>query len=153
MRTKFLDFDTIIFEKFKDIEKIKKNQLYSIVPPYEFIKNIFKILINKDIDIDNKNIYFEFSKNDMIKKDIKTKINEIIPELRKYYLKCKQNKYLDNLNEKKIITILRQLIKPYDYNIKTKEQYDNGKKFLLYILYKNNFENTIKKIDSIINFD
>ena len=141
MRTKFLDFDTIIFEKFKDIEKIKKNQLYSIVPPYEFIKNIFKILINKDIDIDNKNIYFEFSKND------------IIPELRKYYLKCKQNKYLDNLNEKKIITILRQLIKPYDYNIKTKEQYDNGKKFLLYILYKNNFENTIKKIDSIINFD
>jgi hypothetical protein len=152
MRIKFLELNTVIFEKFKNLEKYKKNQLYSIIPPYEFIKNIFKILINKDIDKD-KNIYFEFSKNDMIKKDIKKKINEIIPELRKYYLKCKQHKYLENLNEKKIITILRQLIKPYDYNIKTKEQYDNGKKFLLYVLYKINCDDTIKKIDSVINFD
>ena len=53
---------------------------------------------------------------------------------------------------KKIITIIRQLIRPYNYCIKTKEKYENGKKYLLYILNKNNFSSNSEK-DYVINFD
>jgi len=59
-----------------------------------------------------------------------------MPELKKYYLKCKHNKYLENLNEKKIITLLRQILKPYDFNLRSIEKYDYNGKFLLYIIEK-----------------
>ena len=97
-------------------------------------------------------IYFEFSKKYLINKNIKEKFEELLPELKKIYLNCKHKKYLENLNEKKIITIIRQLIRPYNYCIHSKEKYENGKKYLLYILNKNNYSSNSKK-EYIINFD
>ena len=64
--------------------------------------------------------------------------------LKLYYLKCKHNKYLDQINEKKLITLFRQILKPYNFKIIAIEKYENSSKYLLYI---------IKKIDSFINFD
>ena len=155
------------FEKFREINNIidnidlfdnyilkknisKKNQLFSKEPPpFELVKKIIYVLINKEL---NKNIYFEFSKKNLVLKKIIEKIGEYVVILKEYYLKCKHEKYLENLNEKKIITLFRQILRPYDYLITSYEKYDNGEKYLLYILEKKK-SITIKKIDSTINFD
>ena len=128
-----------------------KNQLFSKeYPPFDLVKKILYIILNKDITDD---IYFEFNINIMIIKNIIEKINIFIPELKKYYLKCKHQKYLENLNEKKIITIFRQILKPYNFYIKAIEKYENGKKYLLYIIQKNKNIHFIEKDNFIINFD
>ena len=149
-------------DKFKDIDfsfekyilllpiPIKKNQLFANnCPPFELVQKILFIILNKELD---DNIYFEFSRKYLISKKITEKVELYIPELKKYYLKCKYEKYLENLNEKKIITLFRQIIKPYNFDIISTEKYENGEKFLLYII-KKKVKSTLKKIDSVINFD
>lgn len=156
--SKFKEINCILnnidsFEKYslKKENNIKdKNQLFSKdPPPIEIVSKILYTMINKEL---NENIYFEFSRKNLINKKVIEKINEFIPELKKYYLKCKHNKYLENLNDKKIITLFRQILRPYDYNICAIEKYNNGEKFLLYIIQKKK-NLTLKKIDSVINFD
>lgn len=132
----------------KNEEKI--NQLFSKEPPpFNLVQCIFNDLINKSL---NDYIYYEFTIKMMINKNILEKINVYIPELKKYYLKCKHSKYLENLTEKKIVTLYRQILKPYGYSINTFEKYNDGEKYLLYIIDKKQLIG-IKKISSLINFD
>ena len=154
----FRDIDNIIynidsFEKYYLNNKKKKNQLFSKEqPPLELVKKIIFELINKEL---NDNIYYQFSIKNLSNKKIIDKINSYVPELKKYYLKCKHNKYLENLDDKKIITLFRQILRPYDFAINAYEKYDNGHKYLLYVIEKKkNLNNlNIKKINSIVNFD
>lgn len=155
---KFKDINNLIsnfysFEKYilkDDLQISLKNQLFSKeIPPIELVNKILNTIINKDL---NENIYFEFSRKNLVNKKVLDKFNLFIPELKKYYLKCKHNKYLENLDEKKMITIFRQILRPYDYIITAFEKYNNGEKYLLYIIKKKKILN-LKKIDSVINFD
>ena len=152
MTKKFREIDSLIenIDLFKyNNNTVVKNQLFSIEPPpFELVKKIVYTLINKEL---NDKIYYEFSKKNIMKKNIIDKIDEYIILLKDYYLKCKHNKYLENLNEKKIITLFRQILRPYDYSITSYEKYDNGEKYLLYILEKKSIN--LKKIDSTVNFD
>jgi hypothetical protein len=155
---KFKEINNLIdnidsFEKYtfnNDIDNNKTDQLFSKDKiPFEVVNKIIIALINKNLTDD---IYFEFTIKNLIKKIFVEKMNEFIPELKQYYLKCKHDKYLENLNEKKVITILRQILRVYDFSINSIEKYNNGEKFLLYILQKNKSIG-IKKISSLINFD
>jgi hypothetical protein len=142
------------FEKYSLSKCLKnervKNQLFSKEsPPIDLIQKILKKLINKDL---NDNIYYEFSRKNLASKNIIKLIDEFIPELKQYYLKCKHEKYLENLNEKKVITLFRQILKPYDFSIISQEKYENGEKYLLYTIEKKK-KITFKKIESTINFD
>lgn len=138
-----------ILKNNNDINFFLKNQLFSKeIPPIDIVNKILGTIINKEL---NENIYFEFSRKNLLNKKVMDKVNDLIPELKKYYLKCKHTKYLENLNEKKIITIFRQILRPYSYNIKSYEKYNDGEKYLLYIIKKKNMY--FKKIDSTINFD
>ena len=156
--SKFKDINNLIsnfysFEKYilkDDLQISLKNQLFSKeIPPIELVNKILNTIINKDL---NENIYFEFSRKNLVNKKVLDKFNLFIPELKKYYLRCKHNKYLENLDEKKMITIFRQILRPYDYIITAFEKYNNGEKYLLYIIKKKKILN-LKKIDSVINFD
>ncbi len=130
--------------------KSGKNQLFQIVPPLELVNEIMKIFLGENISNPN----YQFTRKMMEEKKIVDKINNYIPELRKYYLKCKQNKYLDNLDCKKCITIFRQLIRIYGYQIHSTEKYQNGSKFLLYKIQNNiNQKNNHKKNNFTIDFD
>ena len=70
---------------------------------------------------------------------------------------CKKKKYLQNLTEKKIITLLRQFIKCYDYVLYSKEKYIQGEKYLTYQLMsadKKSFLKMRKQDDTlIVSFD
>ncbi len=132
--------------------KSSKNQLFHENPPIELVKDIMKIFLGENLN----NPCYQFTRKMLEEKKILEKIENYIPELRKYYLKCKQNKYLDNLDSKKIITIFRQLVRIYGYQVHSTEKYQNGSKFLLYkidkiekiIEQKNN-----KKTNFTVDFD
>ena len=75
---------------------------------------------------------------------------------------CKARTYLNDLNEKNIVTILRQILKHFNYNIISKEKYLRGEKFILYNIIANtdvqedehNVKHLqIKKKSITINFD
>jgi hypothetical protein len=158
MKNKFKDLSKIFtsFEAFEDITNNNeekgnfKNQLFAkINPPFDLVKQIIGLLINYPFD----DIYYEFTKKIISEKKVIDKLEPYIEELKKYYLKCKHIKYLENIDEKKYITILRQILRPYNYFIKAYEKYNNGEKYLLYVIMKNKEENKLKKINSIISFD
>ena len=62
------------------------------------------------------------------------KINQLIPEIEKYYLPCKSKTYLKSINNNSAMTILRQCIRPYEYVIIAREKYINGEKLINYTL-------------------
>jgi len=146
---KYLD-SIILFDEssLKKKENIK-NQLFradiSLEFLIDFIHKLFQIELNTTIN-------YSFSKKTLTTKNIKNIINENMEILKKIYIKCKHKIYLENLNEKKIITLIRQLLRIHKYDLKAKEKYENGKKYLLYTISKK-FENNMKKINSTINFD
>ena len=162
--TRFRDIEEIINsiqdiqQDFLDIQSkiqnpiIKKNQLFSKkIPTFCFVKELLSLITPVDLDT---NINFQFTISTINQKNIVKIIEkDYIFELEKLYLKCKHEKYLHHLNEKKVITIFRQLLKCYDYFITTKEKYNNGKKYLLYTIQKKKGETCLKKINSIMNFD
>ena len=115
------------------------NQLFREIPPYDLVELILKHFIP-----DMNSFNYTFSKQDIIQKNIIMNITQHIETLKTYYLKCKVIKYLSDINEKSIITILRQILKPHGFNIKSKEKYMNEQKFLIYSLYK--LDNTNYKV-------
>jgi hypothetical protein len=106
----------------------KKNQLFRTLPSKEFINEMMEMFLGKN----NIHSYYQFSRKTLEQKNIIEKINLKINELKQYYLKCKHKKYLENLDIKKCITIFRQMIKLENYQLKSMEKYQNGKKYLLY---------------------
>ena len=138
-------FDENLLKKKENI----KNQLFREEVSYDFVIDFINKLFNIEL---NNSINYSFSKKTLITKNIKNIIYENLKRLKKIYIKCKHKIYLENLNEKKIITLIRQLLRTHNFDLKAKEKYENGKKYLLYTISKK-VENNIKKINSIINFD
>ena len=131
------------------VPKNKKDQLFRKEIPFLFLEKFFYELFEIKL---NDNIEYNFSKITLINKNASTIIQNNINEFKSYYIQCKHKLYLENLNEKKIVTLLRQILRTHDYELMTKEKYDNGKKFLLYTISKKKV-NLLKKINSYMNFD
>jgi hypothetical protein len=107
-----------------------KSQLFRRNPDRYIINDLMNIFNIKSLDDED----FYFTKQDLTNINIVDKINDIKEKLIIYYLPCKSKIYLNNLNEKKCITILRQFLKHIDYNLKLKEKYIKGKKNYLYYI-------------------
>ena len=91
-----------------------------------------------------------FTKKDLININITSRLESIKDILKEYYLKCKAEKYLENFTDRRSITILKQILKDFDYRVVSKEKYANGKKFINYKILKNNslsIENLKMKFD------
>ena len=112
---------------------MNKNQLFKKMPPIDLFERLVKIYGLTDINDCRK-----FTKDHLTKNKTLEKIEGFRDELEDYYLPCKTNKYLLDLDEKKLITILRQIAKVFDYHIISNEKYLNSKKVLQYSLEKNN---------------
>ena len=112
---------------------MNKNQLFKKMPPIDLFERLVKIYGLTDINDCRK-----FTKDHLTKNKTLEKIEGFREELEEYYLPCKTTKYLTDLDEKKLITILRQIAKVFDYHIISNEKYLNSKKVLQYSLEKNN---------------
>ena len=63
--------------------------------------------------------------------------------LEEYYLPCKARLYLDDMTEKKSITILRQVLRLFKYHITSKERNMNTKKVIFYTINSDEEENIV----------
>jgi len=128
-----------------------KNQLFRISPELQFTESLLQLFGIKDIS-DNHS----FTRNNL--NDLKTvfKMNQIIDDIEKYYIPCKAKKYLESLNEKKCITILRQFLKIHNHTLISKEKYIKGKKQLFYQVIPQQIDMLTKNRDKekvILSFD
>lgn len=109
---------------------MSKNQLFRATPDLQIIQSILSCFGLDDIE----DARF-FTKEHMIDVDTCQRIAELSEELKEYYLPCKSKKYLENLNEKKCITILRQFIKIHHYKCIGMEKSIKGNKTMTYRLF------------------
>tara|TARA_B110001469_G_scaffold124264_2_gene137631 strand:+ start:794 stop:1180 length:387 start_codon:yes stop_codon:yes gene_type:complete len=125
------------------------NQLFTSRPPQEKVLTVIEFF-NLNGFHDTKS----FTKKDLSIFETVKKINENISLLEEWYLPCKAKIYLTDLNEKKSITILRQLLKLYKYNLKSTEKYIQGDKMIEYNIYCN-FKKDEQKPEEkcVISFD
>lgn len=128
----------------------KKNQLFQEYPSEEFIKRIIHLFIGKDTPV---NQHYQFSRKMLEDKGVIVELHHMIPDLKKYYLKCKHQKYLESIDSKKAITIFRQMIRLCGYTVKSVEKYQNGSKFLLYHMEKLYDMKSPRKINFEVDFD
>lgn len=106
-----------------------KNQLFRKIPSIEIIIKVVETFGFRSLS-DRRC----FSRTDLIKLNTVKSITELKPELEQYYLPCKARTYLNDLNEKNVVTILRQLIKTQGFTICSREKYCKGDKFIIYNL-------------------
>ena len=127
-------------------------QLFTKNPSEEIMEKILECF-----DISSLEDTVIFTRKDLIEKDTLNKIIEIRKDIEVYYLPCKAKKYLHDLNEKKLITILRQFVRIFGYFIFSKEKYIQGEKYITYQimpLNKKNFLKLRKKDENyIVSFD
>ena len=123
------------------------NQLFRKKPPLELINKILGF-----VGIINFNENYKFTREDLKNKDV---VQKVLDEgMEEYYIKCKYDKYFIDLNEKKLITIFRQLLRIYGYKIVSIEKFSNGNKYLVYHLMKNHNDQIILPGEKIIlSFD
>ena len=110
-----------------------KNQLFRKIPPKNVVINVLNVFGLKDFDDQRY-----FSRKDLeTLRCVDTMNNKIKPLLVDYYLPCKSRTYLNDLTPKNVITVLRQIVRLYDYNVISKEKYIKGDKFIIYQLVPN----------------
>lgn len=103
------------------------SQLFRKIPSKEVIEEVLNLL-----GIYNFNQTYKFSRKEIKEKGIKEKLFEL--NFEQYYTPSKYKVYFTDIDEKKIVTILRQLLRLYGYKLESKEKYTSGRKHLLYNL-------------------
>lgn len=128
-----------------------KNQLFKIHPNKELVEKLLNIFgINDFYD----NHYF--TKEDLIELETVKELNKLKQALIPFYIPCKAKIYLEDINEKRAITILRQFLKTQNYNLYSKEKFIKNIKYNTYtIISIDNNVNINKSKDRkiIINFE
>ena len=127
-------------------------QLFTKRPEKDILLKILDALGLESLD-DTK----IFTKKDLGEINALDNIKKILPEIEEYYLPCKARKYLKDLDNKKLITILRQFIKCFNYFLFSKERYIQGEKYITYQLMPNNKKALLKmrkeEESYIVSFD
>lgn len=124
------------------------NQLFKSKPPFNLV---LKICLYFGIDLEDLSKKNSFTKNELVKIDIESKFPELEDALKQYYIPCKCKIYLNNITISKSVTILRQILKLYNFKITSNESYNNSKKYIIYVITQN--ENKQLTNNGVIKFD
>ena len=104
------------------------NQLFKKRPTIDLVLQILKLLkINNLEEIK----YKSFSKND-ITPAVLGEIENMRHIFEDYYIKCKYDIYFTFIDQKKVVTILRQCLKAIDYKLNSRKEYISGKRLIVY---------------------
>lgn len=127
-----------------------KNQLFRISPDLKITEKLLSIFGINSLE-DNHS----FTKLNLSDLNTVDKLNKMYEELEKYYIPCKSKLYLQNIDEKRAITILRQFLKIHNHTLMSKEKYVKGKKNLFYQVIPLQIDmNTNRNLEKvIISFD
>jgi hypothetical protein len=127
-----------------------KNQLFKINPDIRIVNDILAAFGLDDLE-DSRYFTREYLRDN----HTVMKLNEFKQSISSYYIPCKK-KCLDNLTEKKIITILRQFIRPFGYKCIGTEQSLKGKKTMKYqliVMEREELSPSLMKREYILSFD
>jgi hypothetical protein len=95
-----------------------------------------------------------FCRDDMIRLHSVEQISYMLDELKHYYLPCKARIYLHDLNEKKIITILRQILRLFNMSLNSTQKYVKYKKITYYYMTElNHTKKNLKMTQQNITID
>lgn len=106
-----------------------KNQLFKSIPPRSIC-----IQVLNSFGLSGFEDTHNFSRSDLEAVECVRKMSILKNILIEYYLPCKARTYLNDLNTKNVITILRQLVRLYGFSISSREKYIKGDKFIIYQL-------------------
>jgi hypothetical protein len=95
-----------------------------------------------------------FSKDDMVRLNSIEEVKQLIDDLKRYYLPCKARIYLHDLDEKKVITILRQVLRLFDMNLNSIQKYVKYRKVTYYYISElNHAKKNVKMTHRNITID
>lgn len=150
------------------------NQLFISKPPIELVTKLINAFGIKNINDSSEFSYIDMNmnmnsnSNNSPGSEPISIISNLQKELSEYYIPCKRKIYfdmsgnagnIDNIEQSKsLITILRQLLKLYNYNLSSREGYVNGIKNMIYKIVVNTKVKKIRKKrlprkEFVINFD
>ena len=127
------------------------NQLFNKTIPKDLLEKILYCFNLKNLD-DAK----IFTKYDLVLNNTIDKLNLLKTDLLVYYIPCKAYIYLNNITLKKSITILRQILRLYNYSLQSSEKYIEKKKKIAYQMMPNDKtinSKIINQKNTIITFD
>lgn len=100
-----------------------------------FVKHVDEAMITAILrcfnihDLEDKRM---FCKYDMVEHGTVKKLTELKDQLAAYYIPCKSRLYLENLTEKRAITVLKQVLRLYNFCLWSKEKNHKNKKIIFY---------------------
>ncbi len=104
------------------------NQLFNCHPSIDLTYNIVKLFGLHGLSDPSY-----FSKYDMRERNTVSKIkNTMIEDLKRLYLKCKAKSYLTDLDEKSVLTILRQILRYHGYQLISRSKCKDGNRYQIY---------------------
>ena len=118
------------------------NQIFNKNVPEDLVLLLLSQL-NINNFSDNKRLSYQLIDDNM------ESIMPILDEIKLYYLPCKSKVYFNTLNSKKIITIIRQLLKLYNYKLFSKEKYskETRMKYIEFTI-RENLKNNITRVNT-----
>jgi hypothetical protein len=117
------------------------NQLFAHRPPIELINKMLPKFGVKNID-DNTT---EFTVLDMAQLNTLGAVLAYENEIKECYIPCKRDKYVSELDDKALITVLRQFLKMHDHDLQSREKFIKGTKYLVYHVITKQEKDFIKK--------
>lgn len=126
---------------------MKINQLFVSIVDEDTVLSLLKCVNITGFD-DNRT----FNKNEMRSSEsVKKFETDVLSRLEKYYIPCKAKIYLRDVTENKLITIIKQVLKLYNYVLISIEKNKNNKKYTSYKLSKRDTSITI--VSNTVTFD
>tara|TARA_B000000557_G_scaffold250723_1_gene237322 strand:- start:3 stop:389 length:387 start_codon:yes stop_codon:yes gene_type:complete len=124
-------------------------QLFRDKPPLDIVVSMLQC-----VGIENlHDIKHSFTKEDISNCIDHSCWKENMILLKDYYLPCKYKNYCENISPKKLITVIKQCLRPYSYKLESKEKYIKGKKHIVYFLENYNPPPKKKENTCLISFD
>jgi hypothetical protein len=75
-----------------------------------------------------------FCKSDLVEVGTVASMQALVPTLEEFYLPCKSRVYLEDLTEKRAITVLKQVLRLHGYFLASRERNFNNRKVIFYRL-------------------
>jgi len=110
----------------------QKQQLFKTLPDAEITQKVLDVFGLKGLD-DTTN----FTRRDLKILNTIEKLNDLKPELERFYYPCKARLYLNALTPKTAITVLRQILRANYRTLASRERYSEGHKSTWYQLIPN----------------
>ncbi len=106
---------------------MKINQLFTRVVDIDILNNLVRCLGLSDVDDPRT-----FTRYDLRRVNAVARVTEMVPVLQTFYIPCKARLYLTDITEKKVVTIVKQVLRLHGYCILAKEKNVGTRKVIMY---------------------